>query len=200
MPIYSSLGTIADLESWLGLPAGNTDEAQLTRLLSAASQDLQDACGSDMSAGPHSYTENYRVPFQRKIALRQTPVSSLTAVTPIAGVDGIGPSAFTGITISVSAQPQDGYAYMMDDVLCLPEQAFKNMIVSVQYQAGYATTPADFLQAVYEVAGQRYRNKQRIGEKNKSINGEVVGFTGETARWSAYVESVVRRYSSKVFT
>lgn len=48
--------------------------------------------------------------------------------------------------------------------------------VHVRYTAGYDAVPADIEQAVNELVALRYRERDRIGHRSKSLAGETVSF------------------------
>ena len=48
--------------------------------------------------------------------------------------------------------------------------------IYVSYSAGFASPPVDIEQACIELTAWRYRERDRIGQENKSINGESVSF------------------------
>lgn len=195
--IYPSIGELADLKSWLGGPTATTDDALLTTLLGAASQDLQSAVSRNMAGVPTSYTEYYTVPISQQVVLRQQPVTELTSVQIVSGYGWPRASQHT-LNIQVSATPQSGYAYMIENLLCLPPVLRPNTRIQVVYTAGFDAIPTDFYQAVLELAGLRYRARNRIGENSKNLGGEVVAYN--TKRWNNFIEDIVCRYRLRSFS
>ncbi|MGH9608072.1 MAG: hypothetical protein ACRD34_00225 [Bryobacteraceae bacterium] len=198
--LYPSIGTVKDLEAWLNnLTPGNVDETSglLQRLLDTASQDLQDAVGRIMlgvGKNPYpSYTEYRKLPASRTITLRQQPAQVLTSIALVPfGMDTIEFSP-----LIISATPNNAYVYLDDNKVYVPFTYSVRLKFQIIYTAGFTTTPADFYQAVIELAGLKYTERKRIGKKSDSIQGEAVVY--DTLKWSESILGVVSRYTVRVY-
>ncbi len=188
------MGQVTDLEAWLGMQPGNTDEGLLTRLLAASSQDLQIAVGVSMGAVV-DLTEYRILPSSHQVALRHGPATALTSMSVVPSANALG-SVLT--VIPVSATPSASYAYLLEGRVVVPNRYSQGTQLEIVYKAGYATPPADFLQAVLELAGLRYKERGRIGEHSRSIRGETVSYN--TKRWNNFIEGVILHYKNRVYS
>ncbi len=160
----SDLTTLAALEAWLGLPAGNADEALLARLITATSAYIETWCDRQFAA--RSYTETrdgtggVRIPFARP------------PVTAVASVTVNGQAIPPGDAVSTP-----GF-YFTPTMLYLNAFAFARGLGNVQlvYTAGFTTTPPEIEQACIELAAFRYREMERTGVASKGMAGETTSF------------------------
>jgi Phage gp6-like head-tail connector protein len=174
---FGDLTTLADVKAWLqtgqsAFPA--TDDALLTRLITAASQfiqtwlhrqvavqdwiEIRDGLGS--AGGPSEVRYQFAA----------FPVSAVSSVV----VDGVSIPP-----IPMSAPARAGYLFTPTQLVirgyAVPRKAG---CVTLQYTAGYVVTPPDLAQACIELVALRYRERSRIGEVARAIGG------GETASYS----------------
>lgn len=158
------LTTLANVEQWLGLAAGNQDEPLLTRLVTAASQYIQAWC--DRQFASQAYTETRDGTGSLRLAFAQTPVSAVASVT----IDGqaIPPG---------DAVNTPGY-YFTPTLLYLNGHAFRRGLgnVVLVYTAGFASTPPEIEQACIELVAFRYRELERTGVASKGMAGETTSF------------------------
>jgi uncharacterized phiE125 gp8 family phage protein len=172
------LTILANVKAWLNVTT-TTDDALLTRLISAASQFAQTYMNRTIASS--SYTENRTGSGSNTLALANYPVTAVQSLvihnTPI-------------------NQSPDGYqaGYVFDDRFiyligsAYAASAFPGAApnrfpkwppigVQINYTAGFATTPLDLEQAVIEMIALKYSDRQHFGQSSKSIQGEVVSFT-----------------------
>lgn len=186
---YGDLATLADVKAWLqtgqsAFPA--TDDALLTRLITAASQfiqtwlnrqiasqdwiEIRDGLGSTL--GPRDMRYQFAA----------FPVSVVSLVV----VDGLtippilaSPPAQPGVAVVSTFATQAGYLFTPTQLVIrgyvVPRKAG---CVTLQYTAGYAVTPPDLAQACVELVALRYRERSRVGEVARAIGG------GETVSYS----------------
>jgi Phage gp6-like head-tail connector protein len=186
---FGDLTTLADVKAWLqtgqnAFPA--TDDALLTRLITAASQFIQtwlnrqialrdwievrDGLGSSLGAR--------EVRFQFAVF----PASAVSLVV----VDGLTipsisapSSAPFGMGVGCTLATQTGYLFTPTQLVirgyAVPRKA---ACVTLHYTAGYPVTPPDLAQACIELVALRYRERSRIGEVARAIGG------GETVSYS----------------
>jgi Phage gp6-like head-tail connector protein len=186
---FGDLATLADVKGWLqtgqsAFPA--TDDALLTRLITAASQFIQTWLNRQIASqdwieirdGLGSALGPYETRYQFAIF----PVSAVGLVV----VDGLtlppipaSPPAQSGMTIVGTLAAQAGYLFTPTQLVirgyAVPRKAG---CVTLQYTAGYAVTPPDLAQACIELVALRYRERSRIGEVARAIGG------GETVSYS----------------
>lgn len=160
------LTTLADVKNWLGLPTSiGPDDAAILALVTSVSVWVQNWIGRQIGAA--TYTETLHGNGKGRIIFSNYPVISVTSLM-------IG----TRAQVVRSQIGAAGY-YFGDDSLYLDgglvfDKGLGN--VTVVYVAGYASVPQDLAQATKQLVALRYREKNRIGELSKSIQGETVTF------------------------
>jgi len=174
---FVDLTTLADVKAWLqtgqsAFPA--TDDALLTRLITAASQFIQTWLNRQIAAqdwielrdGPG----NALGPSDVRYQFAAFPVSAVSSVVvdgvSIPPIPTVGP-ARAGYLFTPTQLVIRGYA--------VPRKAG---CVTLQYTAGYVVTPPDLAQACIELVALRYRERSRIGEVARAVGG------GETVSYS----------------
>ena len=163
------LTTLADVKAWLqtgqnSFPA--TDDALLTRLITAASEYIQTWLNRRIASTDYFETRDGTGGQRMQFAcFPVTAVLSLTiddqtiAAAPCRGAAGY---RFSPTQLSVC-----GYRF---------NRGAQN--VTISYTAGYPTTPPDVAQACIELVALRYRERTRIGEISRSLGGaETVAYT-----------------------
>jgi len=186
---FGDLTTLADVKAWLqtgqsAFPA--TDDALLTRLITAASQFIQTWLNRQIVLQDwieiRDGTGNARGSHEVRYQFAAFPVSAVSLV----GVDGLtippipaSSSAQTGNIIVGTFATQAGYLFTPTQLVirgyAVPRKAG---CVTLQYTAGYAVTPPDLVQACIELVALRYRERGRVGEVARAIGG------GETVSYS----------------
>lgn len=186
---FGDLTTLTDVKAWLqtgqnAFPA--TDDALLTRLITAASQYIQNWLNRQIALqdwietrdGVGNTLGNREVRYQ----FSAFPVSAVSLVV----VDGltIPPiPAFIltppGVSTVRTFASQSGYLFTPMQIVirgyAVPRKAG---CVTLQYTAGYAQIPPDLAQACIELVALRYRERSRVGEVARAIGG------GETVSYS----------------
>jgi hypothetical protein len=185
---FGDLTTLADVKAWLqtgqsAFPA--TDDALLTRLITAASQFIQTWLNRQIAS--QDWIEirdgigSILGPSDVRYQFASFPVSAVSLVV----VDGltIPPTSVsppqTGATVVSTFATQAGYFFTPTQLVIrgylVPRKAG---CVTLRYTAGYATTPPDLAQACIELVALRYRERTRVGEVARAIGG------GETVSYS----------------
>jgi hypothetical protein len=182
------LTTLADVKAWLqtgqnAFPA--TDDALLTRLITAASQFIQ--TWLDRQIALRDWIE-VRDGLGSSLGARE--VRFQFAVFPASAVSLV---VVDGLTIPSIAAPssapfgmgvggtlaQTGYLFTPTQLVirgyAVPRKA---ACVTLHYTAGYPVTPPDLSQACVELVALRYRERSRSGEVARAIGG------GETVSYS----------------
>jgi Phage gp6-like head-tail connector protein len=186
---FGDLTTLADVKAWLqtgqsAFPA--TDDALLTRLITAASQFIQTWLNRQIAS--QDWIEirdglgSALGPCDVRYQFAAFPVSAVSRVV----VDGVTLSPMvassavqSGMAIVGTFAAQAGYLFTPTQLVIrgysVPRKAG---CVTLQYTAGYAVTPPDLAQACIELVALRYRERSRIGEVARAIGG------GETVSYS----------------
>ncbi len=167
----ADLTTLANAKQWIGI-TGSTDDAMLTRLVSASSDYITMWLGRDITLQTYN---SYRDGIPGNImVLRNYPVVSVSTVT----IDGnVVPAA---VYPSVGASPSpgfifDNYSIMLVGGVYAFTRGFQNVYFS--YQAGYSTIPTEIEQAALELVALRYKERDRIGMVSKAIGGETTTYS-----------------------
>jgi hypothetical protein len=160
----SDLTTLATLESWLGLPAGNADEDLLQRLIDAIGAAAESWCARSFAA--QAFAETRDGTGGTRLAFANTPVSVVASVL----VDGVAIPPSPGA-------PLPGYLFSATAVTLVGFRFRRGQSnVALAYTAGYATIPADLEQAALDWAAHVYREKDRIGMTSETLQGQVTAF------------------------
>jgi hypothetical protein len=175
------LVTLSDLKAYLGGDLQSNDDIVLTRLISAASAFFVTACACSILS--QSYTELYDGKGGHRLYLRQYPVTAVTSL------------AIHGRPIPQAAPGQHGWT-LNGNVILLYGFTFTPGLanIAVTYTAGYATPPQDVAEAVMELAGLRYRGKERLGKTSEGLGGMATTSYAQKDV-SPFVASVIARYT-----
>jgi len=186
---FGDLTTLTDVKAWLqtgqsAFPA--TDDALLTRLITAASQFIQTWLNRQIASQDWIETRDGN-------GERQRPLGGAIPIRGIPGEcrqprcrrrldDSADPSSLSGQSGSVVASSfatLAGYLFTPTQLVirgyAVPRKAG---CMTLQYTAGYSVTPPDLAQACIELVALRYRERSRIGEIARAIGG------GETVSYS----------------
>ena len=159
----ADLTTLANLKGWLNLTATG-DDLLLARLVTSASAFVESWLGR--AVGLADYVETRDGTGGSTLAFAVGPVQSVTALS----IDGNG----------VAASPDGiapGYVFSPSRLALIGRRFRPGLAnVTISYQAGYATVPADIEQAVIALAALRYRERERIGLASKGLAGETTSF------------------------
>ncbi len=175
---FGDLCALVDVKAWLNLSA-TTDDALLSRLVTAASQYIQKWLNRPIPLADYIETRDGLGgplgPCESRFVFGVQPCAAVasvmllgTAVPPLpANEMGFGASGGNaGYLFSASQLVIRGFL--------VPRQAGS---VVFQYTAGYAAIPPDLEQAAIELAALRYRERQRIGDVSRRIGSEVVAYS-----------------------
>lgn len=160
------LTTLGNVKAWFSPPLTTTsDDALLTRLITAASQFIQSWLNRDIAS--QAYIETRDGDGGQKLMLGNAPITVVASVT----IDG------RPIPEAPDARSR-GYVfgpttlYLQGEVFT---PGFQN--VTVSYTAGFGATPPEVEQACIELVALRYKERDRIGQVSKNLAGEVVAFS-----------------------
>jgi len=186
---FGDLTTLADVKAWLqtgqsAFPA--TDDALLTRLITAASQFIQTWLNRQIASQDWIETRDglgnalgsidvrYQFAAFPVTAVSLVVVGGLT-IPPVAA----SPPALPRVAAVSTFATQVGYLFTPTQLVirgyAVPRKAG---CVTLQYTAGYSVIPPDLAQACIELVALRYRERSRIGEVARAIGG------GETVSYS----------------
>jgi hypothetical protein len=163
------LTAIADLKAWVVIN-NVADDTLLARLITAVSKRIVTYCSRAFAQA--AYTDAYDGKDTLALPFENFPVSAVSSLT----IDGTVIPASPAPTSLNPAVP--GYRFsetMLSLIGCYRfTRGYQNVIVA--YTAGYTTIPEDVAQACIEWCAVRYRERDRIGHRSKSIAGETVSF------------------------
>jgi hypothetical protein len=166
---FGDLTTLADVKTWLqtgqaAFPA--TDDALLTRLITAASQYIQTWLNRQIALA--DYLETRDGTGGQRLQFACFPVSAVQSLTIDDQAIPVAPSSrAAGYKFSATQLSVRGYRFSL---------GAQNVVIA--YTAGYSTTPPDVAQACIELVTLRYRERTRTGEVSKSLGG------GETVSYA----------------
>lgn len=172
--VYGDLTTLTDVKAWLqtGQTAfPPTDDALLTRLITAASQYIQTWLNRRIAGA--DYFEVRDGTGGQRLQFSCFPVCAVLSLT----IDGMAiPPA---PPVSLSSGLTSGYVFSPTELSLRGYYFIRGaQNVAFSYTAGYPTTPPDIAQACIELVALRYRERTRIGEVSKAVGG------GETVSYS----------------
>ena len=188
-PSFGDLTTLADVKAWLQTgqsPFPATDDALLTRLITAASQYIQTWLNRQIASQDWIEVRdgigNALGPGDVRYQFTAFPVTAVglvivngSTIPPIP----VSPPAPPGVAAVSTFASQAGYLFTPTQLVIrgyvVPRKAG---CVTLQYTAGYAVAPPDLAQACIELVALRYRERSRIGEIARAIGG------GETVSYS----------------
>ncbi len=159
-----ALADLSDLEAWLGLSSGNTDEALLTRLLGAASDFVETWCSRTFAVT--AYTDIRDGTGLGRMTMINRPVVAVTAL------------AIDGSAIPAAGTINGSGWFLNKDSVQLFGYAFNRgqANVAISYTAGFATIPPAVAQATIELAAMRYQERGRIGLSSVAAAGETTSY------------------------
>jgi hypothetical protein len=183
------LVSLEQVRAWLKPGSGSLgtgDDALLEDLITNASAMVLGYLNLD-SFEVRTVIETYDTAAVNFISLREAPVRSVTSVAVIGGETYTQPVD--------PASPRPGQLIVDRQRVTVVGARFPagRSSVIVTYQAGYDDTPADVQQVVIELVGERYKSRDRIGVRSKSLpNGESVTF--DRSALSLMAEQVLSPY------
>ena len=181
----ADLTSLPAVKVYLGIPLDQTeDDALLQSLITGVSVGIQNWIGRDLSLKQH--TDKIDGNGKNRIMFTAWPVTAVVAVV----VNGRDIPAATSF---------EGYGYRFDaTMLILNGECFHfgHRNVELTYTAGYATMPADIAQVCSKLVGGKYKERDWLGYRSKSLAGETVVF--DDVELSESVRGVLWDYK-KVF-
>lgn len=166
---FGDVTTLADVKAWLQTGQSTfpiTDDALLTRLITAASQYIQTWLNRKIRLA--DYVEIRDGTGGQTLQFGCFPVAAVLSLTideqtiPLSTTTCAAGYSFSATQLAVR-----GYTF---------NRGVQNVVVA--YTAGYATTPPDIAQACIELVALRYRERTRIGEVSRSLGGaETVSYS-----------------------
>lgn len=169
----NDLTTLDDVKAWLAIGLGDsTYDSMLSRLVTACSTTMQAYMNRIVAVTAYSTTFSGDGKDHKMVP--NYPIQSVTQVT----VNGV--VVPQGVAPTPTASQQSGW-FFDEDTVWLSGWRFCEGLqnCSLSYTAGFSPTDPNLsalAQACIEVVSYRFRERSRIGERNKSVNGEVIGF------------------------
>jgi hypothetical protein len=176
-PTYSAQPTdlcqLADVKAWLSIAASDTTfDNLLQRLLSACSMTMQAYMNRLLNQNTYTYTFNGNG--KPWIMLLNYPIQSVTSVM----IDG--QSVLPGAPADEFGAQTDGF-YNDDDTVYLRNTLFRRGVQNcqIEYVGGLPGNDPNLMalaQACIEQVSLRFKERSRIGERTKVVNGENITF------------------------
>lgn len=176
-----ALTTLANVKEYLQInPLDTYADNLLKRMIDAASVTIERFCGRTFLQA--TYNEVIDGTGQRKMPLRNVPVSAVASVTingqPVPARPAVTGNGFTFDKYGVRLT---GYAFTI---------GLDN--VAITYTAGFAAVPDDVDMACCELVSLRYKTIDRLGVTSKSLAGESISFN--TGDFSDPVRRTLEQY------
>jgi hypothetical protein len=167
------LTTLADVKAWLTIGSSDaTFDDMLTRLITACSMYMQAYMSRIIAVSTYSKVFNGDGKYQKMLPV--SPIQTVTGLT------------INGVTIPAGTYPANGAqstGYFFDeDTIYLHGYCFLRGVqnCSVSLTAGMPSSDPNVFalaQGCIETVGKVFRERGRIGEVSKSVNGEVITFS-----------------------
>lgn len=175
-----ALATLDDLKRLLDIRHADADDV-LTSLLAAASSQFERACGGRVIQAA-DYERELDGTGGTVIVVPDRPLIAVTSLYLAGDSEPVPESGGYG---------EDGYFIRGN---CLHLRGYRTTegtgTVSLAYRAGFEEVPADIAQAVKEMAGLMFREKDRLGQQSRNgPDGSTVFYYVPPARWIAAVEA-----------
>lgn len=180
----ADLCVLADVRAWLSKAVADTDDdAELTRLCAAVSEDIRQRTGQDITQA--TYTLTFDGHGNSMLSLPHSPVTAVTSVT----IDGAVVSPSTGWGIN---------GWVIDtrnNAIRLRGSVFNAGIqnVVIVFTAGWATVPKDVNDLAIRTVAHRYAQKRWIGQNQRSVDSDVTTF--DTSPWPKEASSILSAYT-----
>lgn len=166
-----ALCTLDEVKQYLGIETTSSD-VLLTSLIDNASEFISNYTNRVFEIT--DYSEIRDGSGNAKIPVYYSPITELTSVI------------IAGVTYDAKKTPNLIY---FDNGNIFP---IGIMNVTLNYKAGFASTPLDVKQACIELVSYKYKQKDRIGLNSKTLAGEVISFEHKDIR--AEIKNVLAAY------
>jgi hypothetical protein len=160
----ADLTTLADVQAFLSLPAGQ-DTALLQTLITNASILIHGELTRYILSQAYMEIRNGRGSYAM-----QTDGYPITVVSSVT-IDGVSIPAATSATAS-------GYAYSTGAIYLRGytfNRGVQNVVLS--YTAGLAAVPGDIAQACIEIVATKYNRRRDLHVSGKTLGGETISYT-----------------------
>ncbi len=181
----AALTTLDNLKRWLNI-TNMSDDDVLGRMIDAVSLFVENYLNRPILE--QSFSEWRDGNGKSEIVLGNQPLVSVQSVT----IDG------RVITPADPSNYWDTGWSVRDIYLVYQNGCFsrgRNNVL-INYTAGYASVPADLEQVVIDTIGLRYKERDRIGFRSKTLAGETVTFM--ISDFSPFAQSILRQYKKVV--
>ena len=167
----NDLSTLANVKQYLNSQT-TLQDSLLQRLLSAASNLMQTWMSRNIALTTYSETRNGLG--SPVMSLLNTPVTNVSSVY----VNGVSVSPRPPLNQTTGSGL--GYGFTFDDARVMLSgltfcRGMQN--VTINYTAGYATTPFDIEQAAIQLTAEWFKYKDRIGKVSEGIEGQPITFS-----------------------
>lgn len=211
-PVSGRIVQLSGFKEYLGIPS-STDDNLLALCITMAQKAIERYCGVDSFASA-SYTEDIDGTGTNILAVKNTPITTLTSVSSLSRLSDGTEEATTVSSSSYRYDSKSGQITLLwAEASLFPEywgsdngpatfraesprwiEGFRNY--RVVYTAGYATGsfPDDLQQACLEIASTIYRNR-RVNQNMASESTSTVSYTAKSeAELAAGLASMLDQY------
>lgn len=182
-----AIATAAQLKEFLGV-VGAGDDALIGRLVTGAEQFFYMLI-SRQTLEVSPFTQTLNGTGKDYILTSHWPLLSITSLVVDSSL--VAPSLYT---IGEESTLDSRMIYLTRASGLVFPKGRRNVVVSGTF--GYATMPAEIVQAVLEIAARAYQKRKRIDETSKQINGETVSYS--VADLTDFAKRVVNNYTNRV--
>lgn len=187
MSAVTAFTSIPAVKSYLRIPSTNVDDDGLIRsLVDAVNMELAQSLQRNILSA--DYTDIRNGTGTKSLVLPNYPITAVSSVEIIAQPlqPGLIPPPAV-LTFGIQFTFDD---YGLRYIGGVWPKGTAN--IKVSYTAGYAAMPGDLAHAGAKLCAMRYRELERLGQKSKSMGGEVV--TYDVSDMPADVLAIVQRY------
>jgi len=156
--------TLADVKTWLNIDDTNTNSDELlTSLITSGSAYIENWTNRSFSVTSTTYRVNGNG--SSVMLVKDYPINSVTSVT------------VSGIAYTASNGTSTGFMFDENTIYLIGAKFTKEIQnVSIVFNYGYATIPAELKQVVVELVGYKFKETERIGLLSKVLAGETIAY------------------------
>lgn len=162
-----ALATIDQLKEYFG-DTSDKDDALLTRIIAAASDQIENYCGRTFESTNYT-SEMYDGTGNKTLVLRHFPIIGTPTVLEYGNALTVGTDPVTSPDVLV--YPDLGHL-VRQWFYWIPRRNW----YSVTYTAGFASVPGIIVQACLDISALMLREKERIGQSGKTVAGQQVSY------------------------
>jgi hypothetical protein len=179
----ADLTTLSNAKQFLRI-TGTTDDALITRLVTACSEFIQTWLNKELSI--QTYTEKFSGTGNQFHICGDYPITSITSVV------------VNDLSIPLSQNTNTAGYINDDEQIALQGYVFARGRLNcvITYQAGYSIIPPEIEQACLELIATKYKQIEHIEQSSKVVAGETVAFI--TSDIPAFIKVTLKNYKKVI--